>query len=105
MSEERGREIGSRQRKYLRGQAHALRALVQVGRAGLTDAVLAQIDGELGRHELIKVRLEAEREERGALAQRIADATGAAIAGEIGHVVILYRPHPEPDKRRISLPE
>lgn len=97
-------EIDSRQRKYLRGQAHALRAAVQVGRAGLTDAVLAQVDGELAHHELIKVRLEAEREDRAVLAERIAAATGSAIAGEIGRIVILYRPHAEPGKRRYSLP-
>ena len=98
-------EITSRQRRYLRGKAHSLHALVQVGRAGFSDAVAEQIDAELDRHELIKVRLDAEREERGALAERIAGATGAAIAGEIGRIVILYRPAADAEKRRFSLPE
>jgi RNA-binding protein len=98
-------EISGRQRKYLRGKAHSLQPLVRVGRAGLSDAVIEQVDAELARHELIKVRLDAEREERSELAERIASATGAAIAGEIGRIAILYRPHPDPEKRRFTLPE
>ena len=104
MSEVQRAELSSKQRKFLRGHAHALRALVQVGRAGLTDTVIGQVDAELARHELIKVRIDAEREQRGELAERIAAATGAAIAGEIGHVAILYRPHADPERRRINLP-
>ena len=105
MSQDGKPQIGSRQRKFLRGQAHALRAAVQVGRAGLTDAVIEQIDAELSRHELIKIRLDAEREERGAMAEQIATATRSDIAGEIGRIAILYRPHRDPEKRRFSLPK
>lgn len=104
MSEVQRPELSSKQRKFLRGEAHSLRALVQVGRAGLTDTVIEQVDAELARHELIKVRLDAEREQRGELVEQIAAATGAAIAGEIGRVAILYRPHADPERRRVSLP-
>ena len=48
--------LTSSQRKRLRGLAHDLKPLVHLGKAGLTDAALAQIDKELADHELIKVR-------------------------------------------------
>jgi RNA-binding protein len=105
MSETVGQlELTGNQRKFLRGRAHSLSAVVQIGRAGLTDTVLGQIDDELSRHELVKIRIQGEREQRGEWSQQIADTTGAGIAGAIGHVVILYRPHAEPEKRRIELP-
>ena len=51
--------LTSSQRKRLRGLAHDLHPLVHLGKAGLTDAALAQIDKELADHELIKVRRKA----------------------------------------------
>ena len=98
-------ELTGKQRKYLRGRAHALGAVVRVGRNGLTDAVCAQTSDALATHELIKVKIEAEREERPAIAEALASACGAAIAGMIGRVAVLYRPHEEPEKRAIVLPD
>src|SRR5690606_29813559 len=52
-------KLNDRQRKHLRGLAHDLNVVVQTGAAGLTDAVLAEIDAALSAHELIKVRFVA----------------------------------------------
>jgi len=92
--------LTSRQRKHLRGLAHALEPVVQVGQAGVTDAVLRNVDAALLAHELVKVRLH-EPEDKHGDAARLADGTGAALCGLVGHTVILYRPHPE--KPRITL--
>jgi RNA-binding protein len=97
-------ELSGRQRKFLRGLAHALAPVVQIGKSGLTDTVLAQVDRALDDHELIKVRwLGAEREAIEASAARLTDRLGCAEAGRIGHVSILYRPQSDPDKRKIHL--
>ncbi len=69
----------------------------------MTEAVVSEVDRALLAHELIKVRLGGEREEREAMARELARRTGAALAGSIGKVVILYRPHPEPGKRRVRI--
>jgi RNA-binding protein len=74
--------------------------VVQVGQGGVTDAVLGSVDDALSAHELVKVRL-YEPEDKHGDATRLADGTGAALCGLIGHTVILYRPHPE--KPRITL--
>jgi RNA-binding protein len=90
-------------RRYLRGLAHQMSPVVIVGQHGLSDAVIRQIDTALNDHELIKVRLGGEcpidRNEAGAA---ITARTGAELAGAIGRVLILYRPHRE--RPRIVLP-
>jgi RNA-binding protein len=86
--------LTSRQRKHLRGLSHALEPAVHVGHAGVTDAVVTSVDEALLAHELVKVRLHEPEDKRGD-AERLAEATAAALCGLVGHTVILYRPHPE----------
>jgi RNA-binding protein len=91
------------QNRFLRGQAHDLKAMLQVGGKGVTDAVVAEVSAALEHHELIKVRVAAEdREAREAIVADLATRTDAALVQRIGHVAILYRPNEE--QRRIVLP-
>jgi putative YhbY family RNA-binding protein len=84
------------ERLALRARAHALRPVVLLGAAGLTDAVLKETDRALAAHELIKVRVPGdERDEREAIAVRIAGQLGAARVQIIGKVLVLYRPRPQ----------
>lgn len=98
-------ELTGKQRKFLRGQAHALRPIVRIGKHGLSGAVRQQALDAFVSHELIKIKMEAEREERAGLAADLAAGCEAAVAGVIGGVAILYRPHAHPEKRAIKLPE
>lgn len=82
--------------------AHALAPVAQVGDAGLSEAVLAAVDVALRDHELVKVRMRQPVDKK-ARARALAEATGAALCGLVGHTVILYRPNPE--RPRITLPE
>lgn len=93
-------ELSGRQRKLLRGMAHSLEPVVQVGQGGIADGVVRATDAALLAHELIKVRLH-EPEDKKASARELADATGAVLCGLVGHTIILYRPHPE--KPRIKI--
>ena len=99
-------ELTGTQKKYLRGLAHDLNPLVLVGKAGITPALLESAREALDHHELIKVRFNEFKEKKSKqdLSERIAAETGASMAGMIGHVVIFYRQHPNPEKRRITLP-
>lgn len=94
--------LSGRQRKWLRGRAHDLEPVVHVGHQGVTDQLVAAVGAALLSHELIKVKLHAPADKR-ALADEIARRSGAELAGLVGHVAILYRPHPETP--RIVLPE
>ncbi len=96
--------LTSKQRRHLRGLAHGLAAVVHVGKQGFTPAVRSQLDSALEDHELIKVRLDAERSSRPAIAAMLADASGAEHVGSIGGVVILYRRRADAKRRAIVLP-
>jgi RNA-binding protein len=90
-------------KRHLRALAHRLSPVVQIGQRGLTEAVVRQIDGALTDHELIKVRIGGESPaDRDAVATRLSERTGCAVAGAVGRVLILYRAHPETP--RIVLP-
>ncbi len=91
------------QTRFLRGQAHELKAMLQVGGKGITDALVAELDGALEHHELIKVKVAAEdRDARDAMIDHLVERTGAALVQRIGHTAVLYRP--SKDRRQIVLP-
>jgi RNA-binding protein len=83
------------QRRRLRGEAHDLAPLVQVGRQGVSPAFLAELDRALASHELVKIRLRGERDERAAQLEEIGAALGCALVGTVGSVAVLFRPAPE----------
>ena len=91
------------QNRFLRGQAHGLKAMLQIGGKGLTDAVVAEVDTALEHHELIKVKVASDdRDARDAMIGDLAQRAGAALVQRIGHVAVLYRP--SKDHRQIVLP-
>ena len=91
------------QTRFLRGQAHGLKAMLQVGGKGISQTLVDEVAAALEHHELIKVKIAAEdRDAREALARELATRTEAALVQRIGHVVILYRPSVE--RRQIVLP-
>ncbi len=83
-------------RKALRAAGHHLDPVVQVGKEGVSEAVLRQRDEQLGAHELVKVRIGTESpEDRFEAAERLGEAAGAQIAQILGRTVLVYRKHPE----------
>ncbi|MEM7352057.1 MAG: ribosome assembly RNA-binding protein YhbY [Acidobacteriota bacterium] len=92
------------QKKHLRGLAHSLQPVVRIGRGGLSDGVLAELDEALESHELIKIKLGADRDERRRISEEIGAGLDAALVGAIGRVAILFRPARDPEKRRIKVP-
>jgi RNA-binding protein len=94
----------SKLRKTLRAAGHHLSPVVQVGKEGVSGAVLAQLDEQLAAHELVKVRIGTESpEDRFEAAERLGSAAGAQIAQILGRTVLVYRRHPE--KPRFETPK
>ena len=91
-------------RKYLRALAHHQRPVVWVGKKGLTDQLFQKVDDALSAHELIKIRFLEFCDEISVFSEAIQKQTRSEIVGMVGHTVILYRQHPEPEKRKIRLP-
>lgn len=93
------------QRHYLRRMGHHLKPVVRTGNAGLSDAVVNEIDIALRDHELIKIKLVAEdRAERRQFIETIERRLNAELVQAVGHVALLYRANPENKGGRIALP-
>jgi RNA-binding protein len=96
--------LDGKQRRFLRSLGHHLEPVVQVGKHGVTEAVVAAADEALATHELIKVRRASEcpldREE---VALALTTAVAAELVQELGRTLLLYRPDPE--RPRITLPK
>ena len=81
--------------RKLRATAHNLNPVVMIGQSGLTAAVLAEIEGALNAHELIKIKIRAEKEERLQISQQICEETGAVLIQNIGQIAVVYRKNPD----------
>lgn len=92
------------QKKYLKSQAHHLDPVVMIGQKGVTESLIEKVDSSLASHELIKVRFQEFKKEKKRLAGEIANRTSSYVVDILGHVAILYRQHPDAEKRKIDLP-
>ncbi|MFO7171295.1 MAG: YhbY family RNA-binding protein [Chloroflexota bacterium] len=98
-------ELSSGQRQWLRRLAHDLRPVVQIGKNGLTEHVVAAVDQALLGSELIKVKFLEHQDQRRQLTATLVEETGSTLVALIGGVAILYRRHPDPERREIVLPQ
>ena len=91
--------LTGKQRRALRALGHHLKAVLQVGHAGLTPGLLAAVEQALHDHELVKVRvLETAPESRTEVAATLASATESEVAQVLGRTVLLYRHRAEKPK-------
>jgi RNA-binding protein len=96
--------LTDRQRRHLRGLAHALKPVVRLGNAGLTDSVAQETVRALEDHELIKVKVPGgDREARDTLFAELSRRTGSTLVYRIGNVAVLYRPRS--DLPKIVIPD
>ena len=96
--------LTGKQKRFLRSRGQSLAPLVSVGKAGLTQAVLAALSDQLDRHELVKIKLPA-GPERKVLAAKAAETLTATRVGVIGRTALLYRANNRlDDDKRIPLP-
>jgi RNA-binding protein len=94
-------KLTSGQIRRLRAEGHRLKLkpVITIGQKGLTDSLHAEIDGALGHHELLKLRIPAlERAERREFANSICDRHRAELVESIGGVIVIYRRNAEIDR-------
>jgi RNA-binding protein len=96
--------LTEKQKKHLRRLAHPMNPIVMLGNAGLTDAVVAELDRALTDHELVKVSARVgDRTARDAALDEMAARTASELVQRIGHVGVFYRARKEMPK--ILLPD
>ena len=96
--------ITSKQRAYLRGEANSLEAIFQLGKGGVTDNFIKQVDDALEARELIKIHLlDASFLDARETVDMLAKLTHAEAVQAIGSKIVLYRE--SRNKKRIELPK
>jgi RNA-binding protein len=95
--------LSEKQKKHLRGLAHALKPMSRLGTAGVTEAFLAELEATLAHHELIKLKVAApDRAQRDASIETLIERTGAILITRVGNIAVLYRP--SPSGQQLELP-
>lgn len=84
--------LTGKQRRYLRGLSHGRKPVVTIGNKGLNESVMAEIEGALTHHELLKIKLPAlARQERERLLASVCAATGADLVQTLGRMGVIFR--------------
>jgi RNA-binding protein len=94
------------QKSHLRKIGQTLEDGLKVGRGGLTPEFYAELQKLLRAHELVKLRfLGADRTQRAALCEQIANEGRCVCVGAVGHTALFYRQKTDPKARTVTLPE
>ncbi len=94
------------QKTYLRGLGQTLEPALKVGKGGLTPQFYTELQRVLNQDELVKLRfLGADRTERAAFCEEIADQGRCVCVGAVGHTALFFRRQRDPEKQSITLPE
>jgi RNA-binding protein len=87
------------QTRALKAQAQRLKAMLKVGKEGLSPQFLAALDELLKHHELVKVKFDEFKEQKKELAPQLAEKSGSHLVTRVGNVVVLFRPKPTEDQQ------
>ncbi len=94
--------LTGKQKRFLRGMGHSLKAIVTIGKGEINEPLINETVEALNAHELIKVKmLESCLLGRTEAAAELAQASGAEVAQILGRTFLLYK---KADKPTIELP-
>lgn len=95
--------LTNKQKSFLRGESNRLQPLVHIGKSGLTESVITQIEEALEAKELIKVTiLQNCDQDKNEIAAKLEEQVGIEVVQVIGRIIVLYKESVE--KKRIELP-
>lgn len=95
--------ITAKQRKFLKSLGQKIDPILQIGKSGVTESVLKQIDESLEARELIKVKvLNNSLLDANEVANDVSEKLRAEFVQSIGNKFVIYRE--SQDKKQIELP-
>lgn len=95
--------LTGKQKRHLRSQAHHLNPIFQVGKTGVNENMIEQIDEALEARELIKVSvLQNCMEDKNEVADALVQGANAELVQVIGNTIVLYKESRE--NKQIKLP-
>lgn len=95
--------LTGKQKAKLKAQAHSLKPVIQVGKAGVMEPQIKSIKRALHEHELIKIKFLDYKDHKQEVSQNIARETGSEIVDIIGNVLILYWENMDRGRRKIRI--
>lgn len=96
-------ELRGKQKRFLRSEAHHLDPLVQIGKNGISETLLDQVDDLLERRELIKVSLLQNTDEEATEVAEIFETTlHCQVVQIIGRILVVFRPSSKEKYQKIS---
>ncbi|KRN94658.1 ribosome assembly RNA-binding protein YhbY [Pediococcus stilesii] len=96
-------ELRGKQKRYLRARAHSYRPVFSIGKNGLTEAWLNQLDGALDNHELLKINIQQSSDvTTSELKNFIESNTNIQVVQVIGRVLVLFKVSEAEENREIS---
>lgn len=95
--------LDSKTRSRLSGLASTQAVTMHLGKAGAADAVVAQLDTLLDRHELVRLRFADFKDDRREISNDLAARTRSELVRVIGNTALFFRRNPDPEKRVVDL--
>jgi len=95
-------KLSNNQKRHLRGLAHDLNSVVMIGDKGLTQPVIEEIKIALDAHELIKINIRADKDERSDIIEKIINKTQSQKVQTIGGKLVIFKPSKE---AKIAIPK
>jgi len=84
--------LTSAQIRALKAQAQRLKALLKIGKGGISPSFLTALDEALKHRQLVKVKFDEFKEQKQELAPQLAEKSGSYLVTRVGNVVVLFRP-------------
>lgn len=95
--------LTGKQKRYLRKEAHHLGPIFQIGKGGISENMIEQLNEALEKRELIKVHiLQNNMDDHKEVANSISEQTESELVQLIGSIIILYKESKE--NKKIELP-
>ena len=96
--------LNSRQRAFLRGMANDYETIIQIGKGGISPALIKTVSEALYVRELIKIKaLENSPVSAREAGEEIASKIGAEVVQVIGTKIVLFRVSDNEKNRKIEL--
>ena len=95
--------LTSKQRAFLKSEAHTLKPIVQIGKTGLNAHIKTSVRNALDARELIKVTLlQNTMEDIHEVAEILEEEIGWDTVLKIGRILILYKESAKKENRKLS---
>jgi RNA-binding protein len=86
--------LNNSQIRKFKAAAQLLNPQLKIGKAGLSEGFIKEVNIALAQHELVKIKFVEFKDQKKELAPELAEKTGSHLVMRVGNVMVLHRPKP-----------